>query len=114
MAYWIQNTSISKNNGGFRSYVCDYLSDIDKLPRYGVEGEPQGNDSFHKPCAYGSACLCLEDGGSKWILGKDTNKWQKLNKSISGGGSGGTIDESMIATNDEVDAMLDDIFGKKQ
>lgn len=78
MAYWVQETSTTQNMSNYRSFYCDYRTDIDKLPRVGIEGEPQKNDTVsHKPCSHGSDCLCLEDS-SVWILGKDTNAWQEI------------------------------------
>lgn len=110
MAYWIQKVSSNYNMSNYRCFVCDYLSDIKKLPKFGVEGEKQNDDSVSSsPCSYGSYCLCLEDS-SRWILGKATNEWQKINiESGGGGGSSGGSDLD-IATEDEVDSMLDDVF----
>ena len=60
-----------------------------------------------------SVCLCLEDS-SKWILSKATNEWKSVN--ISGGNSGsssgssGDINPKDIATDTEVDEVLDSIF----
>lgn len=111
MAYWIQKTSSNHNISNYRYFICDYLSDIKKLPTFKTAGEPQDNDTISAgPCSYGSCCLCLEDS-SKWILGKATNEWKKINVSTSGGGSsGGGVPDLDIATEDEVDDVLDDVF----
>lgn len=102
MAYWIQQTVSSRNVYNCKLYYCDYLTDINKLPRFGIEGETQDDDSTASdPCAYGSKCVCLEDGGSRWILSKDTNEWCKIS------GEGGDIN---IASDEEVDDMLADVF----
>lgn len=58
--------------------MCDYLSDINKLPRVGIEGEKQDGDTVSSaPCAFGSECFCLENT-SIWILGKDKNEWKEV------------------------------------
>lgn len=78
MAYWIRETGTYHNYSNYRSFGCDYRSDIEKLPRIGIEGEKQEGDSVCSlPCSCGSDCLCLEDS-SVWVLGKDTNKWKEL------------------------------------
>ncbi|MBQ4523349.1 MAG: hypothetical protein IJA10_10430 [Lachnospiraceae bacterium] len=76
MAYWIDPNANNKSN--CRSYVCDYRTDIDKLPRFQIEGEKQDNDSVvSQPCLWGSDCMVLEDS-SVWILGKNTNEWKEI------------------------------------
>lgn len=77
MAYWVQETGTHHNFSNYRSFMCDYRSDIAKLPRAGIPGELQEGDSVSSlPCAYGSDCLCREDF-SIWTLGKDTNQWEE-------------------------------------
>lgn len=77
MAYWIQETNVG-NSSACKSYMCDYRSDIAKLPRIGIHGEEQEGDSVaDNPCSWGSDCTCLEDT-SIWILGKDTNQWIEI------------------------------------
>lgn len=77
--YWIQelgNTSTNLSN--YRYYICDFISDIEKLPTRLKNGEQQDNDTVsNKPCSYGSQCFCLEDG-SAWILGRETDTWKQL------------------------------------
>lgn len=110
MAYWIQKTSNSHNMINYRYFICDYINDIKQLPRFGINGSEQEKDTISPlPCAYGSDCLCLEDS-SKWVLSKDTNEWKKI---ISMGGSSGDGQGGLgvdIATNDEVNSVLDDVF----
>lgn len=78
MAYWVQEFGTNHNNVNYRSFICDYRSDIKKLPRESTEGKLQENDTISSaPCSPGSDCLCLEDS-SVWILGKDTNDWQEI------------------------------------
>lgn len=78
MSYWVQEIGTHYNNSNYRSFMCDYRSDIDKLPRVGISGAPQEGDTVSSmPCSYGSDCMCLEDT-SIWILGKDTNEWQEV------------------------------------
>ena len=62
MAYWVQETGNHHNFSNYKSFICDYISDIKKLPRVGVSGEKQDNDTVSSaPCSYGSDCLCLEN-----------------------------------------------------
>ena len=78
MGYWVQETGTHHNFSNYRSFICDFLSDISKLPRVGINGEKQEGDTVSStPCSYGSDCLCLEDS-SVWVLGKDTNEWQEV------------------------------------
>ncbi len=78
MSYWIQETGTSHNSSNYRSFMCDFRTDIEKLPRVGVYGEEQDGDTVSSsPVSYGSDCLCLQDS-SVWILGKDTNQWQEV------------------------------------
>lgn len=75
MAYWIQETGTNHNKKNYRSFMCDYRSDIEKLPKVGINGKEQEGDTISStPCSYGSDCFCLEDS-SFWILKKDTNEW---------------------------------------
>lgn len=78
MAYWIQKKGSTLEMSGYKSFMCDYRSDINKLPKKGIKGERQDDDTISdNPCVYGSDCFCLEDG-SVWILGKDTNTWKEI------------------------------------
>lgn len=93
MAYWVQETGTHHNSSNYRSFMCDYRSDIDKLPRVGIEGEKQEGDTVSSsPCAYGSLCHCLEDS-SRWVLGRDINKWIRQN-SVPQGSSGSAATEN--------------------
>ena len=64
-------------------------------------------------CSQGS--LAVGTDGTMKILNGDSNEWINYNTSTSsnGGssGSGGTIDESNIATKEEVNSVLDGILG---
>lgn len=120
MAYWIQKTSDNHNVSEYKLFYCDYASDIADLPRFGIPGKEQKDDSIaSKPCSYGSECICLQNS-CNYVLGKDTNQWQLLNN-IGNSGSGnsgntggnGTIDEKDIATNEDVDNVLDSVFKDK-
>lgn len=78
MAYWIQETGTHHNSSNYRSFICDYRSDIAKLPKQNTYGEKQEGDTVSSmPCSCGSDCICLEDS-SVWILGKDTDEWQEV------------------------------------
>lgn len=120
MAYWIQKTPDNHNMSGYKLYRCDYKSDIADLPRFGIYGKPQKDDSTaSSPCSYGSECECIEEGGLKYTLGKDTNAWKPLNNignssdSGSGGSSSSGGTDLNIATDDDVDNVLDSVFGDK-
>lgn len=76
MAYWVQEISGIRSN--YRSFICDYRNDIQKLPKVSIAGAEQKDDTISSlPCSYGSDCFCLEDS-SVWILGKDTNEWKEV------------------------------------
>lgn len=78
MAYWIQETRTNQNMKNYKSFMCDFRTDIEKLPRMGINGTEQEDDTVSSlPCSYGSDCLCLEDS-SVWILGKETNEWKEV------------------------------------
>lgn len=78
MSYWVQETAKNHNFSNYRSFICDYRTDINKLPRVGIEGAKQEGDTVSStPCAYGSEAFVLEDS-SVFILGKDTNSWQEV------------------------------------
>lgn len=88
MAYWIEG-----RHNGIRSYACDYLSDILKLPTQTKNGEGDGlTQDERQMCAEGARCVCLEDG-SQWRLGKESG-WTKVGATSSGGGSGGSGEET--------------------
>ena len=58
MAYWIQKTSGKQNMMNYRYFICDYISDIKKLPKFGIEGEKQEDDTISSlPCSY--VCLFM-------------------------------------------------------
>ena len=80
MAYWVQEVSSKGNNyANYKSFMCDKKEDILKLPRVGVYGEIQNNNSPFdaEPCACGSDCFCIE-GPSVWVLSKETNEWIEI------------------------------------
>lgn len=99
MSYWIHKAG-NGNNYLWRYFMCDYLSDIDKLPTAAKSGQYQPDDTIDKDkCCPGSQCLCLEDG-SIWLLGKDTGKWSKHKAAANGttatGGEMSAIPPSFI------------------
>lgn len=104
--------SISKINGQFNStqikeYICDYLSDLSKLPTSETKGSQQDDSSVvNNNCSVGSEAYVIENS-SRYILGND-NKWHL--KKASSGSDSGEITESNVATDEEVDAMLHDVF----
>ena len=61
---------------GINEYLCTEEADIQKLPRYDVEGTQQlndGNDEFNNvPCGYHSTALVK--GGNIYMLYPD-NEW---------------------------------------
>lgn len=75
MAYWLQEPPTPGNK---KSFMCDYLSDVDNLPRMGIEGKHQDGDTVSSmSCIYGSDCFVIENS-SVWILRKDTNEWKEI------------------------------------
>lgn len=106
MAYWVHESG-NKNSALWKSYMCDYITDIENLPTTKKEGLPQTDDSVSKNrCAPGSRCFCQEDG-SVWLLGKDTDTWKKQ-KNSSGGSSGGgiTADEIEPIPYDSIESLF--------
>lgn len=90
MSYWIQDAG-NKNSSLWRFFMCDYLSDIEKLPTAINEGQPQTNDTVCKnKCSPGSQCFCLQDS-SLWVLGKDSDTW--VQRKVSSNGSGEPAEE---------------------
>lgn len=86
MAYWIYATGY-RDNANCKSFICDYVSDIGKLPTQYKNGIKQDGDNVaHLKTAAGSDCFCLEDS-STWILGKAADTWVMSKKASSGGGS---------------------------
>lgn len=80
-------------------FICDYLSDVAKLPTTG--------------CIPGSEAFVIEDSSS--LMLNNAKVWKKITKAVSGGGSssgGCTIDESYIATDEEIEDMLNEVFSK--
>jgi len=108
ISYWIQETGTYHNYSNYRKYMCDYLSDIQKLPRAGISGEKQENDTVSSaPCAHGSECICLENS-TTWILSKDTNAWKQFLAGTGGGsGSGGNTPQTMQRiTADDINSLF--------
>lgn len=105
MAYWIVKTGSRHSSTTWRYFQCDYLSDVNKLPTQTTEGEKQENDTISSMIVSpGSQCLCHEDG-SLWLLGKDTNKWVKVNYSNGGSGGSTPIDISPIS-NEQIESLF--------
>lgn len=78
MAYWVQETGSHHNHRNYRNFICDYRTDIAKLPKQNTYGAKQEGDTVSSmPVDAGSDCLCLEDS-SVWILGKDTDEWREI------------------------------------
>lgn len=85
-----------------QEFTCDFRDDISTLPTQYTTMDR---------CPTGSRAFVIEDS-SRWILNSQ-GEWIQIflsgggAGSGSGSGSGGDLD---IATPDEVDSMLDDIF----
>lgn len=77
-----------------QEFVCDYLSDVANLPVIS--------------CVTGSTAFVI-DGGIRLMLNGE-GKWVQLSSSSSSSSGGGTVDESNIATDEEVEDMLNDVF----
>lgn len=83
-----------------QEFICDYRSDIDMLPT-----QNSGKDK----CPTSSKAFVIEDS-SKWMLNSE-GVWKQILNSGSGGSSGGgDIGDIGIATDGEVDSMLNDVF----
>lgn len=84
-----------------QEFVCDTVEDIANLPTQFTVGDT---------CPMGSKALVISDG-SEWRLNSQ-GKWVKLpNNNGSGGSSGGgSIDNDNIATDEEIEEMLDEVF----
>lgn len=87
--------------------MCDYLSDIKKLPRVGIEGEKQEGDTVSSlPCAFGSECICLENS-TTWFLSKETNMWKQYSQNSGNtGGSDGATEKPQRITKDDIDSLF--------
>ena len=80
-------------------FICDYISDITKLPTIG--------------CVPGSEAFVIEN--SSTLMLNNAKVWKQITKATSGSsssGGGSTVDESKIATDEEIENMLDDVFSK--
>ena len=94
----------------------NWEKDKDSMPTMNTRGK--GILSTILSCSQGSKAIGT-DGTAK-ILNGERNEWISYSSSNSGdnsggitGGGSGTIDESKIATNDDVSNVLDKIFGSK-
>jgi len=82
MAYWINPSPKSDNKPtNYREFCCDSVEDIKELPNYKIRGTPQIIDDrintiSCKPCALGSECIVLDEGGDTRVfkLGSDLTK----------------------------------------
>lgn len=82
MAYWINSVYKPGNNAtNYREFCCDNVSDVQELPNYKNSGTPQEIDGYIdtvscKPCALGSECIVLDEGGNTTVfkLGSDLTK----------------------------------------
>lgn len=79
-----------------QEFICDFISDVNSLPK---------QSGSEDKCPTGSKAFVIEDS-SKWILNSEGNWIQVLTGSGGSGGTGGLG----IATNEEVDAVLNDVF----
>lgn len=86
-------------------YIDSFDNDAKNLPTNAESGKEEL--SLSSPCSFGS--IAKDANGQKYVLTGD-NEWALFNSgSGSGGGSGG-IPELDIATDKEVNDMLDDVF----
>ena len=87
----------------------NWEKDKDSMPTMNTRGK--GILSTILSCSQGSKAIGT-DGTTK-ILNGDSNKWIDYSGGSSGGisGGGGTVDNINIATSDEVDDVLDGVFG---
>lgn len=81
-----------------QEFICDNRSDIAMLPT-----QTSGRDK----CPTASKAFVIEDS-SNWMLNSE-GVWRQI--FISGsGGSTGTVDDVDVATDNEVESMLDEVF----
>lgn len=83
-----------------QEFICDYLSDIDLLPT---------QKNTEKRCPTGSKAFVIENS-SRWMLNSE-GLWKQIFTSGSGGAGEGTGGDIDIATDEEVDSALNDVFG---
>lgn len=88
------------------TFYIDNSSDIPFLPTSEKSGK--GELSLSTPCSVGS--IARDASGKRYTL-NEYNQWVVFSTSSSSGGSGssGEIDVE-VATDKEVDDMLDDVF----
>ena len=72
-------TSQHPEKNGICEYLCSSLDDINKLPKYNVEGTQEG-DAFHNvPCGYRSmAMVCDGVNETAFYILNPENNWVKL------------------------------------
>lgn len=76
--YWLDDTSDrDPTSRRVVDFIMDSTDDIPSLPRIGVYGTPQPDDSFvHYPVEKGSTALCIANS-SLYMLNSD-NVWKLL------------------------------------
>ena len=87
-------------------YIDSFADDAKKLPT----SKSSGTDelSLSTPCAPGSIANAKD--GKKYILGGDDTWTLYQTPSSGGGGGGGGGQDYDVATDEEVNEMIDDVF----
>lgn len=89
----------------------NWENDKDSIPTMNTRGK--GILSTIYSCSQGS--LAIGTDGTNKILNGDSNKWIDYGVGSSGSSGGGSSSgtDLNIATNEEVDSVLDQVFGSK-
>lgn len=76
--FWIQDSNSYGKPKDYKMFYADYESDIDNLPKFGIDGKQESNTTVENhPTGYGSECLVIETG-ELYILSRDDNEWKKV------------------------------------
>lgn len=107
MAYSVIKIRNEINSLLYREFTCDTVADIEKLPTSVQRGTGSTNKTDNSSCAIGSKAFVI-DGAREYMLGHD-NVWHDITKNSGTSAPSETAD---IATNEEVNEMLNDLFTK--
>ena len=75
---------------GVREFICDSVSDVANLPRFGVPGKQDGDPTSNEVCAYGSIAIVCDGSVTETYILTPNNEWTKKIESQSGGTPGVT------------------------
>ena len=68
------------NSYSQKEYLLTSISDIDKLPKYGIKGTLNDpNDSVSdEPCSYGSTAVVVDGSTTEVYILTPNNEWVKM------------------------------------